>query len=270
MSLLERSFLDIRNLDLMARQATWIHQLDPRTKVATTLLFIIMVVSMDKYAIAQLLPFLIFPVVLIEFGNLSALYLLKKIGLVAPFAILLGIFNPLIDRTVLVQIGPVDISGGWISFASLLIRFILTVGMALVLVALTGFNGICLALEQFRVPRIFVTQLMFLYRYLFVLVDEFSRMTRARALRSFDKRGPGIQTFSYMIGNLLLKATSRAERIHLAMCCRGFDGTVRIMRKNRLKAVDAVFFAGWASLFLLFRMYNIPHFLGSGVLELFQ
>lgn len=268
MSLLEKNFLDIRSLDLMARQTSWVHRLDPRAKVLTTLIFILMVVSVDKYAIAQLVPFVIFPIVLIGIGDLPLGYLLKKICLVAPFAILLGIVNPLIDRTVLLYIGPLGITGGWISFASLMIRFTLTVGAALILIALTSFNGICLALERFKVPRVFVTQLLFLYRYLFVLMEEAGRMARARALRAFDTSGPKIKTFSSMLGYLLLKATSRAERIHLAMCCRGFDGSVRMINTSRFRAEDALFVIGWSLLFVLFRVYNIPEIVGTGVLGL--
>lgn len=268
MSFLEKSFLDIRNLDLMARQKSWIHKLDPRTKVITTLVFILTVVSIDKYAIAQLIPFLIFPIILISIGNLSSGYFLRKIALVAPFAFLLGIFNPMLDRSIHMYIGPLGITGGWISFTSLLIRFGLTVGAALILIAITSFQGICLALEQFRVPRVFVTQLLFLYRYLFVLVDEACRMTRARTLRAFKNQGPGIKTFSSMLGYLLLKATSRAERIHLAMCCRGFDGTVRMMTSSRFSLGDALFIVGWSGLFLFFRIYNIPEMIGAGLLEM--
>jgi cobalt/nickel transport system permease protein len=268
MSFIERNFLDIRNLDLMARQTSWVHRVDPRAKVFTTLIYIIMVISVDKYAIAQLVPFLIFPVVLVGAGNLPAGYFLKKIALVAPFAILLGIFNPLIDRSILLHLGPVGISGGWVSFTSLVLRFGLTVGGALIVIAVTGFTGICLALLKFRVPRVFVTQLLFLYRYIFVLIDEACRMARARALRALDTRAPRLSTFSSMLGYLLLKATARAERIHLAMCCRGYDGNIRLMTASSFRSSDALFVCCWTSLFVLFRLYNLPQLIGATALEI--
>lgn len=268
MSLIEKSIQDVRNLDLLARGDCWIFQLDPRAKLITTLVFIFAVVSVDKYTVAQLLPFLIYPVALIGIGNLPARYFLKKICLVAPFAIMVGMFNPLLDRTILLHIGPWGISGGWISFTSILLRFALTVGSALILIAITSFNGICLALEKLRVPQVFVVQLLFLYRYLFVLADEAVRMTRARALRSFGNRGPGLKTFSSMVGCLLLKATNRAERIHLAMRCRGFDGTIRMTTETHFRPGDFFYIAGWSSLFVLFRLYNIPELLGSVAMEL--
>lgn len=265
MSLLEKSILDIRNLDLVARGTSWLHTLDSRAKLVTTMAFIVAVVSVDKYAVAQLIPFLIYPTVLVAIGNIPTGYILKKIVLVAPFALMVGLFNPLLDRTVLLHLGPWDISGGWISLFSLLFRVGLTVGTALILIALTSFTGICFALEKMMVPKVFVTQLLFLYRYLFVLVDEAGRMNRARSLRTFDTRGPGLKTYSSMIGYLLLKATSRSERIHLAMRCRGFDGTVRMMTESRFGGREIIFVGGWVLLFLLFRLYNLPHIIGTSV-----
>lgn len=267
MTFLEKNFHDLRNLDTMARGETWVHRLDPRAKLITTLLFLLTVVSVDKYAIAQLLPFLLYPVALIAIGGLPPRYFLRKIGVVAPFAILLGIFNPLLDRAVMLQLGPLAISGGWLSFTSLLVRFSLTVGTALVLIAMTSFNGLCLALESLRVPRLFVTQLLFLYRYLFVLVDEARRMTRARELRTFARRHPGLKTFGSMLGHLLLRAADRAERIHLAMRCRGFDGHIRLLTTPAFGAMDALFVLGWFSFFLLCRLFNIPGLLGGAILE---
>ena len=267
MTFLEKNFLDLRNLDTMARGNTWLHRLDPRAKLITTLLFLIAVVSVDKYAIAQLLPFLLYPVSLIAIGGLPPRYFLKKISVVAPFAVLLGIFNPLLDRAVLLQLGPLAISGGWLSFTSLLIRFSLTVGTALVLIAMTSFNGLCLALESLRVPRLFVTQLLFLYRYLFVLVDEARRMTRARELRTFAHRHPGLKTFGSMVGHLLLRAADRAERIHLAMRCRGFDGHFHLLATTAFGAMDALFVLGWSLFFLFGSLYNVPELLGRAALE---
>ena len=267
MDFLEKNILDIRHLDTLARGRTLVHRLDPRAKLLTTLCFLFMVVSVDKYAIAQLFPFLLYPVALVALGNLPVGYFFRKIAMVAPFAVLLGMFNPLLDRAVLLHLGPLAVSGGWLSFISLLLRFVLTVGTALVLIAITSFNGLCLALERLRVPRIFVVQLLFLYRYIFVLLDEARRMTRARTLRALAHRGPGLKTFGSLIGHLLLRATDRAERIHLAMRCRGFDGHIRLLTTPAFSSGDALFLVGWSSFFLLCRLYNVPELLGRAALE---
>jgi cobalt/nickel transport system permease protein len=263
MGKIESALLNIGYLETLSYQQTPLHRLDPRAKLLTTLAFIIAVVSYGKYEITGLLPFFLYPVVLVAVGNLPPLYLARKILLAAPFAFFIGIFNPLLDRTILVHLGPIGISGGWVSFASIMLRFLLTVSAALILIAATGLNGVCLALEKIGVPRIFVVQLLFLYRYIFVLTEEALRLVRARSLRSFQGRGLGFKVFSSMIGQLLLRTLDRAGRIHLAMLSRGFDGIIRPTRPLKIHGRDAAFFLGWSALFGLMRWYNIPYLLGN-------
>jgi cobalt/nickel transport system permease protein len=269
MANIESSFFDISTLDTLSHQRTVIHQLDPRIKLITTFFFIGTVLSFGKYEIAALLPFVIYPVTLVSLGNLPAGYLLGKVLVAAPFAFFVGIFNPLMDRAVLMQLGPLDLSGGWVSFASIMIRFTLTVSAALILVASSGFNSVCMALEKLGTPRILAVQLLFLYRYIFVLTDEASRMARARSLRTFDGRGLGFKVFCSMIGQLLLRTLDRAKRVHLAMCCRGFDGEIRATRLLKIRGRDLGFMLGWSGLFILMRLYPLPQWMGSMVAGLF-
>ncbi|HBZ55305.1 MAG TPA: cobalt ECF transporter T component CbiQ, partial [Syntrophobacteraceae bacterium] len=127
MATIESSFLDITYLDTLSYQDTPVHRLDPRVKVLATLLYIVCILSFNKYELSALIPFVIYLVVLVALGNLPMAYLLKKVMLAAPFAFFIGIFNPLLDRAVLMHLGPIEISGGWVSFASIMIRFVLTV-----------------------------------------------------------------------------------------------------------------------------------------------
>ena len=83
----------------------------------------------------------------------------------------IGIFNPLIDTHVILTPFGIPVTGGWMSFLSIIVKFILTVSTALLLIAVTSFPGICEALERLKLPKVFVIQLLFLYRYLFVLLD---------------------------------------------------------------------------------------------------
>jgi cobalt/nickel transport system permease protein len=260
---IESTFFDIGTMDTISRQDTFIHRMDPRIKVLTTLVFIVCVVSFGKHDISALVPFLVYPLFLVVLGDLPVAYLLRKVILAAPFAILIGIFNPLLDQEVLLQVGPLGISGGWLSFFSILLRFTMTVGAALILIATTGYHAVCMALEKMGVPQVFVVQLLFLYRYLFVLVDEASRMVRARSLRSFGRKGLGIRVFGSMAGHLLLRTMDRAQRIHLAMLCRGFDGTIRPFHPLRVRGWEVLFLLGWSGFFVLMRFTNVPRFIGS-------
>jgi cobalt/nickel transport system permease protein len=266
---IERAFYDIGHLDNLAEADTPLHRLDPRAKILTTAVFVVSVVSFDKYEIAGLLPFFLYPAVLVGWGNLPLGFLLRKLLLVSPFVLFIGIFNPWLDRAVLFQLGPVGITGGWLSFLSLLLRFTLTVGAALLLIASTGFTTICMALEKLGSPRIFTVQLLLLYRYLFILIGEAIRMIRAHALRSFNRKGRiTFRVFLQMLGNLLLRTIDRAERIHMAMLSRAFTGEIRIARQFHFGYREMLFLSGFSALFIVLRCTEVINLLGRMVMEI--
>ena len=260
---IDGSLLDFKRLDLLAMGESAIHRLDPRAKVLTTLVYILCVVSFGRYELAAMLPFLLYPLVLLTLADLPVGYLVRKIMVVIPFAVMVGLFNPLFDRQVVLQLGSLDVWGGWVSCASIVVRALLTVGAAIVLVAVTGFPAICEALERLGMPRVFAVQLLFLYRYIFVLTDEGGRVARARQLRSCGKKGLGLRHFGPLVGHLLLRTWERAERIHLAMLARGFTGEVPARRQGRFGGKELRFLLGWSTLFIALRRFNLPHLLGA-------
>jgi cobalt/nickel transport system permease protein len=263
MASIDGALLDFKRMDRLAAGDTAIHRLDPRAKVLVTLIFIGTVISFGKYAVTGMIPLVIFPVVMVSLGNLPPGYIAKKIALLCPFALVVGMFNPIFDRTVLLHLGPVGITGGWISFTSIIIRAVLTAGAAIIVVGVTGFPAICQALERLGAPRAFAVQLLFLYRYLFVLTEEGARVSRARELRSFGGKGPGMSSFGSLAGHLLLRTWGRAERIHMAMLARGFRGEFHTRREYHFGCRELIFLCGWSALFIMLRYYNLPHLLGT-------
>jgi cobalt/nickel transport system permease protein len=263
MSDLRSHFVELGAMDQMARLDTPVHRLDPRAKLVTAFAFIVAAVSYGKYEISALLPLFFFPVALASLGRVPAALIGRKLVFALPFVLFVGLFNPLFDQRVLGHLGGVALTGGWVSFGSILLRSTLTLSAALVLVAVTGMPALCAALERLGAPRAFAVQLLFLYRYLFVLAEEALRMTRARELRSFGRRGRGMRVAAALLGSLLLRTLDRAERIHHAMRARGFTGEVRLLRPMRGRWRDAAFVLGWCAFFAAARAWNLPRLLGG-------
>ena len=263
MASIDGAILDFKRLDLLAFGDTGLHKLDARAKVIVTALFVMLVISHDRYELAALFPFFIFPAALIAAGNLPVRYIVRKILLPCPFIIVVGIFNPFIDRTVVLHLDSLPVSGGWLSFFSIITRSILTVGSAFILLALTGFPAICRALEQLGMPRPFAIQLLFLYRYIFVLTEEVGRTARARNLRSCDKKGMGMHCFGPLVGTLLLRSWQRAERVHSAMLARGFDGRFHTRRQTSFALRECLFVAGWSLFLITLRVVDITQIIGT-------
>ena len=269
MATIEGSMLDFRQLDQLATKDTHIHRLDARAKVLVVLLFIVTVASYGRYELSAMVPFFIFPVVIVSLADLPAGFIARKVALVIPFAAAIGIFNPLFDRSPLFFLGSLPVSGGWISCASIVIRATLTVTAAVMLVAVTGFTAVCGALERLGMPQVLVVQLLFMQRYLFVLADDATNASRARELRAFGNRGMGIGPFASMIGHLLLKSWERAERIHMAMLARGFQGKFHLQRTSSFGFREFLFVAGWLAVFMILRFTNIPLLIGETVTRFF-
>jgi cobalt/nickel transport system permease protein len=267
---LDEKYYNIGFIDQLSYKNTLIHRLDPRAKLITTLLFLFTVISFSKYEILALLPFFLYPVLLMTIGEIPFMFILKKVILVSPFAVFIGIFNPLLDSGQVLIFNGLTISAGWLSFFSILIKFTLTVSAALLLIATTSFPGVCHALRQLGVPSLFVSQLLFLYRYIFVLTEETIRIVRARNMRSYGKRGKGIKVFVRIIGILFIRTVERAERVYFAMLSRGFKGDMPSLKHFHINAGDLIFTLSVVVFLFISRFYPATEILGRFVQGVFS
>ncbi|HYY06381.1 MAG TPA: energy-coupling factor transporter transmembrane component T, partial [Candidatus Limnocylindria bacterium] len=177
-------------------------------------------------------------------GRVPARPLARLLVAASPFALLVGVANPLLDRAPRAVVLGAVVSGGALSLASILVRFVLCTSAALVLVATTSLPALLRGLAQLGVPRPFVAQVQLLYRYLFLLVDEGRHLSQARALRDPGRRLPRPATARRMMGSLVLRTWERGDRIYDCMRARGFDGTFPVLAPARFRARDALFTAG--------------------------
>ncbi len=246
--------LHIRTLDLISLRDTPVHRIDPRVKLLLTLLFSFFVVSFPRYEIEGLLPYFLYPVFLLLLGRVPVGFVMKRLLVLSPFVVLVGIFNPLLDRHPY-EVGGMVMAGGWVSFASIVMRFILTAGAFILLSATTSIPSLSFAMEGIGFPRVFSLQIILLYRYIFVLGEEVYRVFRAREVRSFG-RPLRAGDLADMMGSIFMRTLDRSERVHRAMVSRGFDGRIRRPRAGRIRGRDILFFAIFLSLFISFRFYG--------------
>lgn len=256
------SLYNMRLLDDLALQETVIHRLHPLAKLLTTVSYLTVVVSFGKYEIAGLLPLLLYPVIAFTLAELPVKPILLRILLVSPFIIGIGILNPFFDEQVYL-LGGWEISRGWITFLSILLKSGLTVTAALLLIATTGMDRLAGALRMLKIPRIFVLQLLLTYRYISVLMEEVARTLRAYSLRAPEQKGIQRSAWGSLAGQLILRTFDRAQRIYEAMCLRGFAGEYHTGGFKEIRVWDLAYFGGWLLFFVAARMYNIPILIGS-------
>jgi cobalt/nickel transport system permease protein len=96
--------------------------------------------------------------------------------------------------------------------------------------------------ERLHIPQFFTLVSSFMYRYIFIIVDEVQRMKRARDSRNYKGRWIWqAKVIGYMIASLFLRSHQRAENVYNAMCARGFDGTYPRWRDRKMVAADYIF-----------------------------
>jgi cobalt/nickel transport system permease protein len=261
---IEHALREIRRLDDLSAQDSPLHRLDARAKVLTTLAVLVAMLSLGRYEVARLLPFAAYPLLLAILGEVPLGALLRRAAVALPFVLFVGIFNPLLDREVLLHFGPLAVTGGMLSFASIVLRSLLAVTTALALLAVTGFDPICRALGRLGMPSVFLVQLQFLYRYIFVLAEEAARMMQARALRAAPDCRPSLREYRSLLGSLLLRTLDRAGRVHQAMLCRGFTGSMPDLRPGtRFGLPELKFCLVWGVFLLAVRILDLPRLLGG-------
>ncbi len=141
---------------------------------------------------------------------------------------------------------------GVVRFASILFKSVLSVQVAALLMLTTHFTETVWALGRLRVPRELTAIISFMYRYIFVLVEEAQRLTRARDARSavlpeVRSRGRSLvfraRTTGRLIGSLFLRGFARSERVYMAMVSRGYQGEIRVLGASPLTRRDALIVA---------------------------
>jgi len=263
------SLYNIRLLDDLARKETSIHKLHPFVKLLTTVVYLSVVVSFGRYEIGSLLPFIFYPMLIIMLAELPAAAILKRILLVEPLIIGIGILNPLFDQHTMTVFSMV-ISRGWVTFLSIFIKCGLTVVASILLIATTGMERLAVALRMMKVPKIFVLQLLLTYRYITVLVEEVYGMTRAYSLRSPGQKGIHIRVWGSFAGQLILRTFDRAQWVYQSMSLRGFTGEYNTGDVQKVNFKDIAYFVGWSLFFIIARIFNIPMLIGllvTGVIK---
>ncbi len=261
MSNISEALYNMRFMDDLARRNTLVHRLHPLAKLASTLAFLAAVVSVERYEISGLLPFFFYPVIVFALAELPIKPMVKRILMVEPFIIGIGILNPLFDQHI-VMLGGVAVSRGWITFLSIFIKCGLTVAAALILLATTGMDRLASALRMLGIPKLFVLQLTLTYRYISVLLEEVGRILNAYALRAPGQKGIHWKSWGSLAGQLILRTFERAQSVYGAMCLRGFDGEYRTGDGQRFCTTDLAYMAVWVMFFIIVRFVDIPGLLG--------
>ncbi len=195
----------------------------------------------------SLTPFRAWPAYILFLAAILSISLLSRLGLrfvlwrsflVVPFilAALPLIFTGPPPRVALQLLQGFDViysPEGLGRFVSIVVRSWISVQAAILLAATTRFPDLLLAFQHLKVPSLFIAIVGLMWRYMFVISDEATRMLRARTSRSADlpnARHAGgtirwrARVAGGMAGSLFLRSIERSDRVYSAMLSRGYNG----------------------------------------------
>lgn len=197
---------------------------DTRAVTLSLLCYLVAMLSLPATDLGDLLVMGCWLMLALSLAGIRLRSILQKTLFVLPLIILIGMFNPIIDRTPIATFSGIVITRGWVTFVAIVLRGVFAVSAMAMVTAGVGFRSICYALRRLGVPKLFTDQLLFLHRYLFVIVEEAEDMSRARLARSGGKNGLKLKIWTTLVGTLLIRSIDRAERIYGAMLARGYRG----------------------------------------------
>ncbi|MCG6534886.1 MAG: cobalt ECF transporter T component CbiQ [Syntrophales bacterium LBB04] len=242
--------MHLTHIDQFTGLMSPIRSMDPRAKLIAALTFILLVVvTPDGYFLSfGLYAALVW--IAIAISRVPSGYILKRSLSILPFALAVSIFLPFITpgptlwRIDLYYFSANVTTNGLMRFTSLSIKAVLSFFATITLVATTPFGELMKAAGDVGLPSKMVVVLSFMYRYLFIIVDEASHMILARDLRGAG--GKSILSASGgIVGALLVRSFEHAERLYQAMLLRGYAGAPVTLCATRLQSRDVVFSAGF-------------------------
>ena len=254
---------ELREMDALAAECSPIHALHPLCKLLVTVLYIAVTVSFPKYNFSGLVMMVLYPVIAFQVSGIPVGLCFYKLRIVLPLVCAVGLANPFLDHTPLMQLGTITVTGGFVSMVTLMLKGISSLMASFLLIATTSIDAICAALRKLHVPGILTTLLLLTYRYIGVMLEEVTVMTEAYSLRAPGQKGIHISAWGSFLGQLLMRSMDRAEELYGSMVLRGFTGNFFYADIPSFRFQDFLYTAAWAAAFLCARSFDIPGLLGS-------
>ena len=230
-------------LDAWSRRSSFLHQRDPRAKLIVLGAFLVAVGTARPLTPAAAAGYLLLLLVGMAASGLPFLPVLLRAGVVLPFAFTFAAVTAL--------------AGQREAAVALVARSYLSGLAAVLVIATTPMPRLLRALEWFRLPRMILLVVQFLYRYLFVMVEQAQRMRQAAGCRGglgvgFFGRGSlrrsRARAAAGALAVLFGSSLGRAEGIHRAMLARGFQGRLPALAIERPAWSDGAFLLAAAAI----------------------
>lgn len=200
-----------------------IHKLDTRFKLVGMFVLIFSIAFVTE---TMLLPIIVFTsLVVVVLSGLPILFILKRLQLPSVLILVVALMTLFFSAgTPLLEVGVISVTkDGLSSFLLILIRFVCIMFLMIVLFGTTSFAQMLKAMKALGLPILLCDMMLFSYRFIFELANDFQTMKIAMNMRGFKEKGlRSLRTWALLTGTLFVRSYEQSERVYHAMTIRGY------------------------------------------------
>jgi len=212
------------------------NSLDVRTKLIITLVNIVFIVSVGKGEYLLFSLYLVVAAAIILLFKPPIKHFTKRVFLVFLYPFCISIFIPFIHEgssilTIDLNIFSLTITDNGITiFLTVIFKSFLSMLILTALVTSTDEIELLHGLRKIYFPKIIVSIIFLMYRYIFLIREEARIGQMAINSRVFQKSYRSVnKKLAYLAGNLIIESFDRAENVYKSMESRGFNGDFYII-----------------------------------------
>ena len=177
-------------------------------------------------------------------ARVPAAYVLRRVGAATPF-IALAACLPIVSG--LPDAGPLAAAVGLKAYSAIILLSVLA--------ATTALEDIVGALCRLGVPSAFALTTVLMNRYLFVLLEEWRGISRARECRTGGRVASGrTRMWANQAAMVFVRGWDRSGRVSQALLTRGFKGEFPGLRRSKPRISEAAVGISLPSAILLLRL----------------
>ncbi|QSZ27308.1 cobalt ECF transporter T component CbiQ [Aceticella autotrophica] len=241
---IQNIFEDMFYSDEIADKKGIMQMIDPRVKLISTLIFIILVNSGKTIQfMVVLLVYVLFLAIFSRIPMKEYFLRVSVISIVFTGIILIpSLFNiirkgePLFYITKSIYIT----KQGLYSAVMMMMRTFMSISLVYILGLSTKWANVMRSLRIFRLPQIFTATLEMAQRYIFLLLEAATDMFLARKSRNVGKitSSEGRKFVAGTIGHLMIKSNTLGDEVYSAMVSRGYTGNFITIDTFKIRLYD--------------------------------
>ncbi len=123
--------------------------------------------------------------------------------------------------------------------------------------------------RDLKMPDVVVDMMMLIYRYIFVLYEEYEKMKFAQESRlGTSNLKSAYKSLGALAAHLFIRAWERGEKLNVTMMSRGYDGKIRLLNEIENPSIKYILFIAIFDIFLIILAYLTKDFTPTSYIKI--